>query len=458
MNKDFLDFLQDRGIEVKYDEDTLEVYSTDESRKDFHKPMFVVFPKSENEVKTTVEGAVKYNVPITPRGRGTGLTGGSIPLYNSVVVSMEKMDKIIDIDDKNMIVITQPGIITYNLQTELKNNGLFYPVDPASLESCSIGGNVATGAGGPRAVKYGTVERYLRGLNAVLPDGSLLESGWKLTKNSTGYNLHSLFLRSEGTLGIITKIYLSLLPYPQRVVNLLVPFKTVKEAVDAVVYIKKRGYDPSALELMEKSVLDIVEKHLGEGVPFPDSGAHLLIEFDGNDMDLLEKTYMEVGEALMEMGAEDVLVADNDQTRDRMWKTRRSIHEAVKTQSPIMEREDVVVPPAMLPELIEARDRLEEKHRIKILAFGHAGDGNVHINMIPFDDNVKYFEKHIDDLLKDLFKVVIDMGGQLSGEHGIGYFKKEYMPMALKENNINLMKRLKKMIDKNNIMNPGKVV
>ncbi len=456
--KDFIRNTEDKNIPIKTQDDILETYSTDESLKDPHLPDGVAFPENTSQVSTIIKLAQKYKVPLTPRGRGTGLAGGAIPLFGGIVVSMEKMENLTDLDDRNMITETQPGIITGQMQDILKDNGLFYPVDPASLDSCSIGGNIATGAGGPRAVKYGTTDKYIRGLEIVLPNGEILLSGGKLNKNSTGYNIPGLFVRSEGTLGIITKIYLSILSYPRYVVNLLVPFNSVKEAVEGVIKIRKGGFNPSALELMEKSVIDIVSKHLGEGVPFSEAGAHLLIEFDGNNEKVLEETYMQVGEMLMDMGALDVFVADNDQSRDRMWKTRRSIHESVKLSAPIMEREDVVVPPAKLPDLMEEKNRLEEKHKIRILAFGHAGDGNVHINMIPIDDDVQYFEEHINNLLKDLFKFVISVGGQLSGEHGIGYFKKDYLEMGIGKEGVDLIKKLKTTIDPLNIMNPGKII
>ncbi|MDY6786528.1 MAG: FAD-linked oxidase C-terminal domain-containing protein [candidate division WOR-3 bacterium] len=436
----------------------LDDYSTDESFIRHSKAVAVVFPVSTREVSDILSTAYENNIIIIPRGLGTGLSGGAIPIEPSVIVSMEKMNRILEIDTDNLMAVVQPGVITGELQKAVEERGLFYPPDPASLESCSIGGNIAEASGGPRAVKYGTTRDYVRGLQFVTPPGDIMRLGGKIKKDATGYALKDLIVGSEGTLGIVTEITLSLIPLPSHYTDLLVPFDSMDDAARTVSDIVKSRIIPSTIEFMEERALQTAYRMLGSDAKTNQGTAQLLIRADGFDSDSVDRQCERIGEICLNNNAIDVFVADSKQFRDILWSARRSLHDAVVDMSIEMEREDVVVPPAALPELVRRIKKLEEKYGIMIVIFGHAGDGNVHINILKTEENKESFDRNLKDLVKDIMVITLELGGNLSGEHGIGLFKKRFMHMAFTEPALDIMRGIKKVFDPKNLFNPGKIL
>jgi len=429
--------------------DSLEPYSHDETPGLKIFPEVVVKPETREEVLEILRLAHKEKVPVTPRGGGTGLAGGAVPLSDGIVLSMERMDRIKEIDRENRMAVVEPGVITEDLSKKVEEYGLFYPPDPASLDSCTLGGNIATGAGGARTVKYGTTRNYVYGLEVVLPKGELLRLGGKFLKNATGYSLLHLFIGSEGTLGVFTEAILRLLPKPEYKVDLLIPYKRLKDAVRTAL---RLPLTPTTLEFMERDAIKAAEKFLEKRLPFSDAEVHLLLEFDG-EKEELEKVYERVGEIALEDGAVDVFVADNRPSQERIWEGRRAISRGLKAMGKVASQ-DVVVPKSRIPEFIDRLRRVREKYRMKIVCFGHLGDGNVHVNLIKEREEALNL---VPTILKEIFQTVVDLGGIISGEHGIGLVKKPYLKMALSSPYIQLMRGIKRVFDPNNILNPGKI-
>ncbi|OQX56423.1 MAG: hypothetical protein B5M53_01495 [Candidatus Cloacimonas sp. 4484_209] len=432
-------------------------YSKDETSDASALPEVVLKPNNTYDISRIMKIANENIIPVTPRGLGTGVSGGALPVKSGVVLSLEHFTKIIEVDRENMVAVVEPGVITGMLQKEVEKQGLFYPPDPASLDICSIGGNVAEGAGGPRAVKYGTTKDYLRGMEIVLPTGEILSLGGKIHKDATGYNIMGIIAGSEGTLAVITKIILKLLPLPRYRVDLLIPFKNFKEASLSIQKVFNTSIVPVNIEFIESKAINALKIYLKEDFPFPEAGAHLLIGLDGSSKKAIEKEYEEVGEVCLNMGAIDVFVADNPQAKERLWKARRSLHDALEHRSRIMEREDVVVPVSRIPELLDFVYRLSEESGFEIVPFGHAGDGNVHINILKMDTPDDEWMKKKEGVVEELLKKVVSLGGTLSGEHGIGIVKKRFMHFAWSKEKIELAKRIKRAFDPNNILNPGKI-
>jgi len=437
--------------------DTLVPYSKDETSNESAMPDIVLKPENASQISRIMRIANNNLIPVTPRGLGTGVSGGALPVMRGIVLSLEHFTRILEIDKSNMVAILEPGVITGKLQEEVEKQGLFYPPDPASLDSCSIGGNIAECAGGPRALKYGTTKDYVRGLEIVLPTGEVLSLGGKIHKDATGYNLIGIIIGSEGTLAIVTKIILKLLPLPKFRVDLLVPFRNFKEASNSIAKIFETSIVPVNIEFIEKKAIDALKIYLEEDFPFPEAGAHLLVGIDGNRKESVEKDYETIGEVCLNAGAIDVFVADTAQTKERLWKARRSLHDALEQKSRIMEREDVVVPVSKIPELLDFVYRLSEESGLEIVPFGHAGDGNVHINILKMNIPDEEWKTMKEKVLDKLMKEVVKLGGTLSGEHGIGLVKKKFMHLAWSKEKIDLAKRIKKAFDPNNILNPGKI-
>lgn len=433
-------------------------YETDESRMRFEHALCVVKPENAQQISRIMKICDRERIIVIPRGLGTGLSGGAIPIKPSVIMSLERMNRIIEIDEENLMATVQPGVITGQLQEAVENRGLFYPPDPASLETCSIGGNIAESSGGPRAVKYGTTRDYVRGLELVTAQGDIMHFGGKIKKDATGYNIKDLIIGSEGTLGIVTEITLSLLPKPLYDTDLLVPFDSMDDAARTVSDIIKAKIIPSTIEFMEERALEVAYRLLGSKMTVREGKAHLLISIDGNYNDIIERDAEQIGELCMSNNARDVYVASNRTFKENLWKARRSLHDAVVDMSLEMEREDVVVPPSKLPALIRRMKELEEQYGIMIIVFGHAGDGNVHINILKTRENETAYDKHLKTLVEEILKTAVGLGGKLSGEHGIGIFKKQYMHLVFSEEQISLMKRIKSAFDPNNILNPYKVI
>ncbi|MDK2793643.1 MAG: glycolate oxidase [Caldanaerobacter sp.] len=448
---------------VIYDDpDALEAYSHDEvAEKHYaHMPEAVVKPSSAEEIAQIVRLANKYKIPITPRGAGSGLSGGAVPVYGGIVLSVERMNRILEIDKENLVVVVEPGVVTNEINNAVKEYGLFYAGYPMSVETCYIGGNVAENAGGGRAVKYGVTGRYVIGLEVVTPTGDIVHLGGKVMKDVTGYDLIHLMVGFEGTLGIFTKIYLKLMPLPQAKVDLLVLFNDMDTAIKVVPKIMTFGrIIPTSIEFMDDLSFKAACKYLNEKIPFEEAGAMLLIELDGNNKTELEEQYEIIGNLCMENGAIEVYVADNATTSERIWRIRRNIAEAWKQFSPHQSLEDVVVPISEIPTFLKKIREISNKYRIPIPCYGHAGDGNIHATPIkPPELSMEEWHEKLEKLLEEMYVVVKELGGVISGEHGIGHKRKKYLPLVLEPAHIEMMRAIKKALDPNLILNPGKII
>lgn len=440
------------------DETEMERYAHDETESLFFLPHVVLKPRTAEEISEVMKICNQNQIPVTPRGAGTGLSGGALPQLGGVLISMERMNSILDIDEKNLQVTTEPGVITEILQDAVKEKGLFYPPDPSSKGSCFIGGNIAENSGGPKAVKYGVVKDYVLNLEVVLPTGEIIWTGSNVLKNSTGYNLTQLVVGSEGTLGIVTKIVLKLIPHPKHDLLMLVPFNSVHKASEAVSAIFRAGFTPSALELIEIDALKIVSDFVGgSSIPITeDTAAHLIVETDGNDIETLMKDMEAISELLMEYEAGEIYFADDSVQKNELWKLRRRVAEAVKIDGYTIE-EDAVVPRYHLPELIQGVKHLGLTYGFKAVCYGHAGDGNLHIRIKKEGTSNSQDDPEIIASLRALFTLIHELGGTLSGEHGIGLVQKSFMDIVFNEKQLDLMRGIKKVFDPNHILNAGKI-
>ncbi len=440
------------------DTESLNNYAHDETENLHFLPDIVIKPRSANEISEIMLICNEHKIPITPRGAGTGLSGGALPHLGGVLLSMERMNSILEIDERNLQVTTEPGVITEVLQNAVKEKGLFYPPDPSSRGSCFIGGNIAENSGGPKAVKYGVVKDYVLNLEVVLPTGEIIWTGANVLKNSTGYNLTQLIVGSEGTLGIVTKIVLKLLPHPKYDLLMLVPFNSLEKAGEAVSAIFRAGFTPSAMELVEIDALKIVSRFVDSTVvPVTDEmEAHLIIEVDGNHLNTLMSEMEAIAELLAEYDCGDIFFADDAQQKAELWKLRRRVAEAVKIDGYTIE-EDTVVPRAELPALIRGVKALGKQYDFEVVCYGHAGDGNLHIRIKKPGSIYSLNNPNVIPALKALFELVKKLGGTISGEHGIGLIQKEYMDIVFTEANMQLMRGIKKVFDPNNILNSGKI-
>ena len=420
-------------------------------------PEVVVRVTSARQVAEVFRLAQRERVPVTPRGAGYGLSGGAVPVLGGIVLSTEKMNRILEIDKQNLMVTVEPGVIVGDLHRAVEAEGLFYPPDPASLDSCTIGGNIAEGAGGPRAVKYGVTMHYVCGLEAVLPSGDIITCGGKRVKDVAGYNLIQLLIGSEGTLAVVTRIILRLLPLPPVQVDLLVPFDDLQAAADTVSAIIAARIVPATIEFMEQDSILAVERLLKKEVPFHDAAAHLLIQLDGNLRAAVEAEMEKVGDLCLEHGARDVLVAQDRPTRDRLWEARRMIIEALKHESPMNHMEDVVVPRAQIPPLLRGIREIAGRYDVRIVNFGHAGDGNVHVNILKDNIPDERWEAILPTVQEEIYRLALALGGTITGEHGIGATRRKYLPLALDEVQINLMRQIRDVFDPHRILNPGKI-
>jgi glycolate oxidase len=448
---------------VIIDEEKRSFYSHDETEDFSFLPDVVLKPASPEQISQIMKLCNEFSIPVTPRGGGTGLSGGALPVHHGVVLSMERFNKIIKIDELNLQATVEPGVITEVFQNAVKEKGLFYPPDPASSGSCFIGGNVSENSGGPKAVKYGVTRDYVLNLEVVLPTGEILWTGANVLKNSTGYNLTQLMCGSEGTLGIITKIVFKLRGLPQKAVLLLLPFVTNEEACKAIAEIFRAGISPSGMEFFEREAamktIDYCEKIYAAKVttPFPENmDAYLLCELDGNDDDALMKDAERVMQVAEQFKCGEVLFADTASQKEELWKIRKNISPAVNAYS-LTKAEDVVVPRANLPVFIVGIKEIGRKYGFNSVCYGHLGDGNLHINIMKEQISDEDWNTKIVDGIGEIFSLGVSLGGTLSGEHGIGIAKRPYMPIAMKETNLNIMRGIKKVFDPNGILNPGKI-
>ena len=440
------------------DEESFTTYGSDETEKLHYTPQVVVKPKKAEEIALLLQLCNKHLIPVTPRGAGTGLTGGALPHLGGVVISMERFNSILEIDERNLQVTTEPGVITEVLQNAVKEKGLFYPPDPASKGSCFIGGNISENSGGPKAVKYGVVKDYVLNLEVVLPTGEIIWTGSNVLKNATGYNLTQLIVGSEGTLGIVTKIVLRLLPHPKFDLLMLAPFNSVEKACEAVSAIFRAGITPSALELMEIESIKLASKICDStAIPITDGlAAHLIIEVDGNDIDVLMKEMEAISAVLENFEVGELYFADDAQQKNELWKIRRKANEAAVAAGYTIE-EDTVVPRAELPRLIKGVKALADENGFKVVSYGHAGDGNLHIRINHPTIKKSYGNEQIQSILAKIFELVKSLGGTISGEHGIGLIQKSFMPIMFEKANMDLMKGIKKVFDPHHILNAGKI-
>jgi len=448
---------------VVYDDrERLEPLAHDETPdpKYAHMPEAAVWPESAEQIAEILKLANRRRIPVTPRGAGSGLSGGAVPLHGGIVLLTDRMNRILEIDRQNMMMVVEPGVVTNEINERLKEFGLWYAGYPMSLETCYIGGNVAENAGGAKAVKYGVTARYVLGLEVVSPRGEILHLGGKLLKDVTGYNLTQLMVGSEGTLGIFTKIILKLMPLPKASVDMLCLFASPAEAIGVVPAIMTgSGVIPTALEFLDRTAAQAACEYLNESIPYQQAGAMLLMTIDGADEEQVTNEYEKIGEQCLAAGAIEVYVADNPTNSERIWKVRRNIGEAIGTATKYQTNEDLVVPIAAIPQLVAAMEALGKKYGLAVPCYGHAGDGNMHTRILKNPDwPEEKWAQTLPKLLQELYEVTASLGGKVSGEHGIGHKRKEYLPMFVSAQAIEMFRAVKRALDPNNILNPGKIV
>ena len=453
----FRNILGDKGLSIS--PEALIKYGSDETEDLSFPPSAVLFPENTEAVSAIMAYCFRENIAVTPRGAGTGLSGGSIPVCGGVSLSIERMNRIIQVDKRNFQLHVEPGVITQVLQERVEEDGLFYPPDPASKGSCFIGGNIAENSGGPKAVKYGVTKDYVLNLEVVMPSGEVIWTGANVLKNSTGYNLTQLMVGSEGTLGIVTKAVLRLIPKPKYDLLILVPFRSGEAACEAVSSIIHAGITPSGLEFMERDALEIGSRFLGEeGVVVEDGiQAHLLIEVDGNNEDDLVRDMEVIHQVLEGFDCGDILFADTAAQKDKLWKMRRCLGEAVKSES-VYKEEDTVVPRAELPALLSGVKKIGKQYGFRSVCYGHAGDGNLHVNILKDKMSEENWGNTVKRGIREIFELCVSLGGTISGEHGIGLVQKEFLDIAFDEHEMSIHKAIKNALDPKGILNPGKIL
>jgi len=453
--------LKNENLLIYQDEENLKSYSNDESGGEYyaHMPELVIKPETKEQISEIVKLCNEENIPITPRGAGSGLAGANIPIYGGIVISLERLNKIIEIDTKNLVAVVEPGVVTNDLCRIVSEKGLYYAGYPMSVETSFIGGNVATNAGGSKVIKYGNTGHHILGLEVVMPDGEIIEYGGKRRKDSSGYNLLHLFIGSEGTLGIFTKIYVNLIPQPGKVVDLLVPFESIEKAIENVApLMTETKVLPSAIEFIDKKSIDYTSKYTGMKLPYQDEvESYLIIQYEGNNLREIEDIYEKSGLTLQKNGAKDVFIADNRTNSEKIWRMRRNWLESLKAIDPYVPTGDVVVPTSKIPEIMSYINEVSKEYKVDIPVAGHAGDGNLHpAPLKPSKVSPEEWKELSEEILGKIAIKAAKMGGAISGEHGIGFIKKELLKQT-KEKEYTRMKEIKKILDPNNIMNPGKL-
>ena len=431
-------------------------YSHDETPGLNFPPEVVVKVKDTHQVADLLKLCNKERIPLTPRGGGTGLTGGAVPLMGGIVLTFEKMSKIKDIDKENYIVVVEPGVINGNLQRELAKEGLFYPVNPASMDSCTIGGNVAESSSGANAVKYGGTKEYVTGLEVVLPCGDLIKPGGRLVKNVTDYKFIQLLVGSEGTLAAITEITLRVVPLPEVKVDLIAGLDGLLSTYNILRKIWERKIIPTSIEYIDEVAVKTTKDYIQDDLSLPRAHHYITIGIDGKEEEVNRN--MEIlSDIFMQENIQDVLVAEDRKAQEKLWKFRQSIRDALLNSGTLMVEEDIVVPRSRIIEFMEKSKKVYQKYNLKTGVYGHLGDGNVHYNFIKTSSSERDWEQRVEKALSELFKIAISLGGKISGEHGIGVTKKKFLHLALNKAEIELMRRTKIAFDPNNILNPGKI-
>lgn len=444
---------------VFVDTESLNNYGHDETDFHLYLPEVVVKPRTPEEISAILLLANKELIPVTVRGAGTGLTGGALPVRGGILISMERFNEILEMDTRSLQATVEPGVINEVFQNAVKEIGLFYPPDPASKGSCFLGGNVAESSGGPKCVKYGTTKDYILNLEVVLPTGEIIYTGANTLKNSTGYNLTQLMVGSEGTLGVVTKIIVKLIPLPKHDLLMLVPFKSIEQSCEFVSEVFRAGFTPSAMEMMERDALLIASKFIDSSAVKVEDGieAHLLIEVDGNDIDVLTKEMEAIAELASKYDVGEVLFADSAAQKNELFKLRRKINEAVRATT-ISKEQDTVVPRAELPKLMKGVKEIGNRYNFKSVCYGHAGDGNLHIRLIKGElTDEQWNGEYMKNAISELFALCKKLKGTISGEHGIGWVQKGYTPLVFSNIEIEIQKNIKKVFDPNGILNPDKM-
>jgi glycolate oxidase len=459
INKDILEAITaivgDAAVVTNHDD--LEKYSHDETEDLSYYPEVVVKPRSAQEISALLKICNEHLIPVTPRGAGTGLSGGALSIMGGLLISMERFDQILNIDEQNLQATVEPGVITEVFMNAVAEKGLLYPVDPASKGSCFIGGNVAHGSGGPRVLKYGTIREYILNLEVVLPSGEIIWTGANTLKYASGYNLTQLMIGAEGTLGIITKIVTKLIPHPTNDALMLASFPSNESACAAVSAIFRAGIVPSAVEYMERKCIEWVTAYNGIQFNLKDEdAAFLLIEVDGTDDNVIFTECEKINQVLETFNCKDVLFADSAAKKDELWRIRRTIGKSVKINA-VYKKEDMVVPRAALPQLVNGIKKIGNKYGFDSVCFGHAGDGNLHLNIIQGSMSDTDWTNKLNDGISEIFELTVSLDGTISGEHGIGLVQKEFMPIKYTDVHFELWRGIKKVFDKNNILNPGKI-
>lgn len=433
-----------------------EDYFHDELGGTHNPPEVLVQVTSTEEVSKIMKYAFDNNIPVTPRGQGTGLVGASVAIYGGIMMNLSKMNRILELDEENLTLTVEPGVLLMEISKYVEERDFFYPPDPGE-KSATIAGNINTNAGGMRAVKYGVTRDYVRGLEIVLPNGEIIEVGGKVVKNSAGYSIKDFIIGSEGTLGIVTKAILKLLPLPKKAVSLLIPFPDLDKAIETVPKIIKSKTIPTAIEFMERETILAAEEFLGKKFPDNSADAYLLLTFDGNSTEEIEKDYEKVANICLEEGALDVFISNTQERQESIWKARGAFLEAIKASTTDMDECDVVVPRHLVADFIKYTNRLQEEFNVRIRSFGHAGDGNLHVYVLKDDMTDEQWEKKLAEVFDAMYSKARELRGLVSGEHGIGFAKKSYLSDSIGPVYLGLLRNIKLAFDPKNILNPGKV-
>ncbi len=441
-------------INSDYFHDEMAIYGKGE-------PDVVIEGTNTEDIAAIMKICYEHALPVIPRGAGTGLVGASVAVKGGIMIDMSKMNKILEYDMENFVVRVEPGVLLNQLSEDAQKKGLLYPPDPGE-KFATLGGNVSTNAGGMRAVKYGTTRDYVRAMTVVLPTGEVIKLGAPVSKTSTGYSLLNLMIGSEGTLGIITELTLKLIPAPKETISLIIPFESLDDCIATVPKFVMNHFNPQALEFMEKEIVQASEHYLGKSV-FPqqvdgvDAGAYLLVTFDGESMEALEELTEKVAEVVLEAGAIDVLVADTPAKKKDAWAARNSFYEAIVAESNLLDECDVVVPVNQIANYLGYVNSVGEKYDFIVRSFGHAGDGNLHIYAVSNDMEETEFKKQVHEFMTEIYKKAAELRGMISGEHGIGHGKKQYLKEFAGTVSMRLMRGIKQTFDPKMILNPGKV-
>ena len=437
-------------ISTDYDHDEMTEYG-------HFLPEAVLQALTAEEVRRVLAYCNERRIPVTPRGAGTGLCGGCVPVYGGIVLSTEKMKRVLEVDVRNMTATVEPGVLLMEFPKALEGTGLFYPPDPGE-KTATMGGNAMTNAGGMRAVRYGVTRDYVIGMEVVLADGTVLHLGGKNVKTSSGYSLIDLMIGSEGTLGFLTSLTVRLVPEPKVNLSLLMPFDSLESCIGAVPQVLSCGCDPTAVEFMEREVIACAETYLGKQFPDTAADAYLLVRLDGASEDALKPSVDRLTDLVLSIGAKDVLLADTDERKESIWNARGAFLEAIKSSTTAMDECDVVVPRDLIPDFVRRTLKIAEEEKIRIRSFGHAGDGNLHIYVCRDELPEEAWKKKVDSVMNRLYAAAGELQGEVSGEHGIGHAKRVFLRDSLGEKQIELMRGIKRVFDPAGILNPGKVI